>query len=707
MLFYKANIHWKSEEEKTGTFCNAENNNYPAALSKHWSKTNASVLNEKLYDAVSYRTTLCFMTEYEPDRRQATIFFGTDNKETAVSLLATFKQILAGTADDTDLQWEETTIFEIVKQHKAAERKRCLADVNAPTWNLLDNHFRYDRNIIAGTEGRESIQKESVYGCSEVLHQARNSFADDSFREEIERIYSDKNPKKFYGIPVHYNFCFTDSNAARKLLGLLSQALLENGRLLGRRITTVSFYKLDLQHDEDKWDELETICRLANGTMLVIDFTDNDSNTRIRRRPAFLNTSSEKTEEEVLKRFFRLMEKYHQKTLFVLLENPQQRILQKYSASESMGLSFVRFIEQIKDRATALKFLAHLLEESNVKDFVPKDWENILTEQQQYTAESVTNDFNYWYSHAMQDLVYTAYRGCLQEKAKPKESSDNYAKLQNMVGLKEIKQIIDTILADFQIKKMRQEAGLLSQKKSLHMLFTGNPGSAKTTCARLLAGILKDRGLLATGEFIECSRSDLVGKYVGWTAIIVKEKFKQARGGVLFIDEAYALNSDDKFGPEAINTIVQEMENHRDDVIVIFAGYPEPMEDFLKSNEGLRSRIAFHLDFPDYNVEEMTEIFALMMKEQGYTCSKRFLEKSYDLFAEAVTHADFGNGRFARNLLEQSIMKQSARLIRMNAETSAPSRPLSRKDLITLLADDLSVESVTNYRVEKPSIGFT
>lgn len=706
MLFYKANIHWKSEEQ-AGAFCNAENNNYPSALSKHWSKSNASVWNEKLYNAVCYRTTLCFMTEYEPDRRQATIFFGTDNKETAVSLLATFKQILVGTADDADLQWEETTIFEIVKQHKAAERKRYLADVNAPTWNLLDYHFRYDRNIITGTEGRESIQQQSVYGYSEVLHQARNSFADDCFREEIERIYSDKNPKKFYGIPVHYNFSFTDSNAARKLLGLLSQALLENGRLLGRRITTVSFYKLDLQHDEDKWDELETICRLANGTMLVIDFTDNDSNGKIRRRPVFLNTASEKTDEEVLKRFFRLMEKYHQKTLFVLLENPQQGILQKYSASESMGLSFVRFIEQIKDRATALKFLAHLLEESNVKDFVPKEWENILTEQQQYTAESVTNDFNYWYRHAMQNLVYTAYHGCLQEKTKPKETSDNYAKLQNMVGLKEIKQIIDAILADFQIKIMRQEAGLISQKKSLHMLFTGNPGSAKTTCARLLAGILKDRGLLATGEFVECGRSDLVGKYVGWTAIIVKEKFKQARGGVLFIDEAYALNSNDKFGPEAINTIVQEMENHRDDVIVIFAGYPEPMEDFLKSNEGLRSRIAFHLNFPDYNVEEMTEIFALMMKEQGYTCSKRFLAKAYDLFAEAVTHVDFGNGRFARNLLEQSIMKQSARLIRMNAETSTSSRPLSRKDLITLLADDLAVESVQNYRKEKPSIGFT
>ena len=646
------------------------------------------------------------MSEYEPNRGQATIYFGTDNKESAVSLLTTFKQVLAGTADDADMQWEETTIFEIVKQHKAAERKRYLADVYAPTWNLLDNYFRYERNIITGTEGRESIQKQSVYGCSEVLHQARNSFADDSFREEIERIYSDKNPKKFYGVPVHYDFCFTDSSAARKLLSLLSQALLENGRLLGRRITTVSFYKLDLQNDEDKWEELETVCRLANGTMLVIDFTDNDSNTRIRRRPAFLNAISEKTDEEVLKRFFRLIEKYHQKTLFLLLENPQQGILQKYSASESMGLSFLRFIEQIKDRATALKFLAHLLEESNVKDFVPKDWENILTEQEHYTAESVTYDFNSWYSHALQDLVYTAYHGCLQEKSELNETSDNYAKLQNMVGLKVIKQIIDTILADFQIKKMRQEAGLISQRKSLHMLFTGNPGSAKTTCARLLAGILKDRGLLSTGEFIECGRSDLVGKYVGWTAIIVKEKFKQAQGGVLFIDEAYALNSDDKFGPEAINTIVQEMENHRDDVIVIFAGYPEPMEEFLKSNEGLRSRIAFHLNFPDYNAEEMTDIFSIMLKEQGYTCSTDFLDKARNLFSEAVKHTEFGNGRFARNLLEQSIMKQSARLMRLNADTSTSSRTLRRKELITLLAEDLAVESVQNYRVEKPGIGF-
>ena len=131
------------------------------------------------------------------------------------------------------------------------------------------------------------------------------------------------------------------------------------------------------------------------------------------------------------------------------------------------------------------------------------------------------------------------------------------------------------------------------------------------------------------------------------------------------------------------------------------------MEDFLKANEGLRSRIAFHLHFPDYNADEMTEIFTLMLKEQGYSCSSGFLEKARSLFSEAVKHTEFGNGRFARNLLEQTIMKQSARLLRLSEGTDSPARPLHRKDLITLLADDLAMEIVQNYRVEKPSIGFT
>jgi len=337
----------------------------------------------------------------------------------------------------------------------------------------------------------------------------------------------------------------------------------------------------------------------------------------------------------------------------------------------------------------------------------------MLTMQETYSAGDVAADFGFWYRHALQDHVYTAYRGCACEMVKSRESLDRYTKLQNMVGLTKIKKAVEWILADFQIRKLRQDAGLKTDGKSLHMLFTGNPGSAKTTCARLLAGILTERGLIYGGAFVECGRAELVGKYVGWTAKLVRDKFIRARGGILFIDEAYSLLSDDDFGPEAVNTIVREMENNRDSVIVIFAGYPEPMEKFLQSNEGLRSRIAFHLDFPDYSAEEMTEIFRLMLQEQGYLYEGSFLARARTLFSEAVGHADFGNGRFARNLLEQTLMKQSARLLRKGGEEACspksgpPDAALRRRNLITLIPEDLAAEAVRNYRQERRGIGFT
>jgi len=174
----------------------------------------------------------------------------------------------------------------------------------------------------------------------------------------------------------------------------------------------------------------------------------------------------------------------------------------------------------------------------------------------------------------------------------------------------------------------------------------------------------------------------------------------------LFIDEAYALNSNDKFGPEAMNTIVQEMENHRDDVIVIFAGYPEPMEKFVRANEGFRSRIAFHLNFPDYNVEDLTQIFQLMLEERGYGCEPEALNVVHALFSAAVRYKEFGNGRFVRNLLEQSIMKQSARLANVAGRNCTEIRPPHRKELTTLLAEDIAMETVQNYKQEKRPIGF-
>ncbi|WP_051226566.1 AAA family ATPase [Butyrivibrio sp. MC2013] len=197
-----------------------------------------------------------------------------------------------------------------------------------------------------------------------------------------------------------------------------------------------------------------------------------------------------------------------------------------------------------------------------------------------------------------------------------------------MIGLSEIKAVTDQIVAAYKLQKIRDGYGFKDEAVSRHMVFTGNPGSAKTTVARLIADILTEEGILKTGALVECGRADLVGQYVGWTAREVRDKFKEASGGILFIDEAYSLVEDHKtFGMEAINTIAQEMENHRGDVIVIFAGYPEKMAEFLDQNEGLRSRIAFHLSFPDYNEEELMSILQLMAKNRGIKIDNKAKER--------------------------------------------------------------------------------
>ena len=245
--------------------------------------------------------------------------------------------------------------------------------------------------------------------------------------------------------------------------------------------------------------------------------------------------------------------------------------------------------------------------------------------------------------------------------------------------------------------------GMDSYKTSLHMVFTGNPGTAKTTVARLITQIFVKEGILDTGNYVECGRADLVGKYVGWTAKTVKSKFREATGGVLFIDEAYSLVDDsNSFGDEAINTIVQEMENHRDDVIVIFAGYPDKMKDFFAKNEGLRSRIAFHLDFPDYNAEELVDILKLMADKKGYKLNPDIERKCLEIFAQAVKKEEFGNGRYVRNLLEQAMMAQSRRITKEYA-----GKKITRKALTTLKPEDFDVNASKLIEKEtKRTIGF-
>lgn len=257
----------------------------------------------------------------------------------------------------------------------------------------------------------------------------------------------------------------------------------------------------------------------------------------------------------------------------------------------------------------------------------------------------------------------------LQGEQQPPSSSQMLAQL---IGLKDVKEQVRKIAAFARMKKDMETLGRTSVPVALNMEFVGNPGTAKTTVARILAGIFKEIGILSSSQIVEAGRADLVAGYIGQTAINVKSVFKRARGKLLFIDEAYSLASDSQrdFGYEAINTIVQEMENSRGDTVVVFAGYPEEMENFFSMNPGLRSRVPFRISFPDYSTDEMAQIVALEAQKRGFSLCSRALEKAVSLCGEAKHRSDAGNGRFCRNLVENAILGYALRVYGEGAEAA-------------------------------------
>lgn len=276
-----------------------------------------------------------------------------------------------------------------------------------------------------------------------------------------------------------------------------------------------------------------------------------------------------------------------------------------------------------------------------------------------YLAPELRVLFDDWYNHELKTSIYPQYQEIAtvkSEVAKTAPKGSAYDELMEMIGLDEAKKVMNRALNYYKAQKLFADKGMKADHPAMHMVFTGNPGTAKTSVARLFAKIMKENNLLSKGNLIEVGRGDLIGKYVGWTAPTIQKKFKEAKGSVLFIDEAYSLVDDrsGSFGDEAINTIVQEMENHREDVIVIFAGYPDQMEVFLQKNPGLRSRIAFHIPFEDYSSNELCQIAGLIASKKGLKLTKEAQKKLLDVFNTAKTTSDFGNGRYARNVIEQA-----------------------------------------------------
>lgn len=263
--------------------------------------------------------------------------------------------------------------------------------------------------------------------------------------------------------------------------------------------------------------------------------------------------------------------------------------------------------------------------------------------------------------------------------------TEAFKELEKMIGLQQVKKTIAEVTAFALIQNKRTEQQLKSSPVVLHMVFKGNPGTGKTTVARILGRILRDIGILSKGHLIEAERADLVGEYIGHTALKTREMLKKAMGGILFVDEAYTLaqGGEKDFGKESIAAIVKSMEDQRDNLIVILAGYCMEMDYFLRSNPGLRSRFPIHIDFPDYQGEELFQIALQMYAERDYDLSNRCrwkLKAILDEFSQK-RHPHSGNARLVRNLVERSIRLQALRIV---------NHPLlTRRDLMIIEEQDL------------------
>ena len=275
----------------------------------------------------------------------------------------------------------------------------------------------------------------------------------------------------------------------------------------------------------------------------------------------------------------------------------------------------------------------------------------------------------------------------LQEEYENRQIQEVLDELEaDLVGLVPVKERIKEVAALLLVHRLRKQVGLTSANPNLHMSFTGSPGTGKTTVALKMADILFRLGYIRKGHLITVTRDDLVGQYIGHTAPKTKEVLKRAMGGVLFIDEAYYLYKPDNerdYGAEAIEILLQVMQNQRDDLVIIFAGYKDRMDSFYESNPGLSSRVANHVDFPDYSPDELLIISKIMLEEQQYRLTEESEKVLLDYIKLRMTQPHFANARSVRNAIDRARMRQANRIF------ASGDRMLTKTDLVTIQANDI------------------
>lgn len=534
-------------------------------------------------------------------------------------------------------------------------------------YSLYERGYRPNKVLF-----EESILKD--IDVQSIFNSSRCFMAKEPLEDEIRRINSRRKNIRVKGHPVHYLIRTSDIKDAKEITKVLVGNLFSNSRILSKRYTALDVYPESSCYEE----ELEPIYASSkSGTVVIFLNYDNENESEFASR-GIAN----------IEKLCSMMKKYQNDVLTIFWIPKKSERAKKNLYSELGHTNLVEICDSIADSNRAKEYLKLLAIEKNVR--TDKKLFKKIEEGKRYLASELNDIYDQWYSFKLKTSIYPQYKDIDSVKSKAAEENPcgcAYDELMDMIGLERAKSVIKQALDYNKAQKIFADKGMKFDRTSMHMVFTGNPGTAKTSVARLFAQIMKDNDVLTEGKLVECGRADLVGKYVGWTAPTVKRKFAEAKGSVLFIDEAYSLvdDRDGLYGDEAINTIVQEMENHRDDVIVIFAGYPDKMEKFIQKNPGLRSRIAYHVPFDDYNVDELCSIADLISKKKGLILAEDAREKLHDVFNIALKDDDFGNGRYVRNVIEKAKMAQASRLVAMDYSN------ITSEDVKTIVASDIEM----------------
>lgn len=579
-------------------------------------------------------------------------------------------------------QW---TMEEITFQdwsHLLGQAERC--DYVAEADELLErfhlSHLRHRRHIVFS---EAMIDTNAIY--SQQKRMVQEHLFGDTMLPELARIRQGAKQKNVVGHPVHYLLSTDDRNTRAVVYQTLLTTLYKSGRIRNRRFAYVDCK----EGGSVPAVALDELYHCNDGGAVVIRYTEGQD----------AEEESNNRGENLMETLSAVASRYKHRVLTILCLPCTAGRAKEIFRQQWSGGAFVELQEDVIDSARAQRYLRKRAKQHHV--YCERELIAAVRGNATYTVEQLNRVFDQWHEGKLHHHVYPQYGAMVAAKTAGQPTvSSAYDQLQGLIGLGEAKAVIQRALNFFKAQKLFADRGMSTEHPSMHMVFTGNPGSAKTTVARLFAEVMREQGILARGTVHEVGRADLVGRYVGHTAPLVKAAFAKARGGVLFIDEAYSLVDDRNglFGDEAINTIVQEMENCRHDTIVIFAGYPDKMEEFLDRNPGLRSRIAFHVPFADYTVDELCAIADHIAARQGLTLTAEATQKLRGVFAVASKQEGYGNGRYVRNRIERARMAQADRL--MSGEVTV----VTDEQLHTITAEDIEVPQDTTPVVTP--IGF-